>query len=45
MEFGFEHVIPLACGRDDAPDPARVAVVTGNDALAARVLTSLGITP
>ncbi len=45
MEFSFEDLIPLACGRDDAPDPARVATVTGNDALAARVLTSLGITP
>lgn len=45
MEFSFADLIPLACGRDDAPDPARVAKVTGNDALAARVLTSLGITP
>lgn len=45
MTFEFADLVPLACGRDDAPDPARVAVVTGNDALAARVLTSLGITP
>lgn len=45
MEFAFADLVPLACGRDDAPDPARVAVVKGNDALAARVLTSLGLTP
>lgn len=45
MEFAFADLVPLACGRDDAPDPARVAVVRGNDALAARVLTSLSITP
>lgn len=45
MRFAFADLIPLACGREDAPDPARVAQVDGNDALAARVLTSLGITP
>ena len=45
MAFDFADLVPLACGRDDAPDPARVATVTGNDALAARVLTSLSITP
>ena len=45
MAFDFADLVPLACGRDDAPDPARVATVTGDDALAARVLTSLGITP
>ena len=45
MDVDFADLVPLACGRDDAPDPARVATVTGNDALAARVLTSLGITP
>lgn len=45
MTFAFADLVPLACGRDDAPDPARVATVTGNDAIAARVLTSLGITP
>lgn len=45
MEFPFADLVPLACGRDDAPDPARVARVLGNDALAARVLTSLSITP
>ena len=45
MAFDFADLVPLACGRDDAPDPARVARVAGNDALAARVLTSLGITP
>ena len=45
MAFDFADLVPLACGRDDAPDPARVADVRGNDALAARVLTSLAITP
>lgn len=45
MTFDFADLVPLACGRDDAPDPARVAEVAGNDALAARVLTSLAITP
>lgn len=45
MTFDFADLVPLACGRDDAPDPARVAEVAGNDALAARILTSLSITP
>lgn len=42
--FAFADLFPLVCGRDDAPDPARVAKVIGHDALAARVLTSLAIT-
>jgi uncharacterized protein (TIGR03083 family) len=45
MRFDYADLVPLACGRHDAPDPARVAEVHGNDALAARVLTSLSITP
>jgi len=45
MSFDFADFVPLTGGREDAPDPAAVAVVIGNDALAARILTSLGITP
>lgn len=45
MRFAFGDLVPLTGGREDAPDPASVAVVTGNDSLAARVLTSLGLTP
>jgi hypothetical protein len=45
MRFDYADLVSLACGRHDAPDPARVAEVHGNDALAARVLTSLSITP
>lgn len=45
MSFDFAHFVPLTGGREDAPDPAAVAMVAGNDALAARILTSLGITP
>jgi uncharacterized protein (TIGR03083 family) len=45
MSFDFADFVPLTGGREDAPDPAAVAMVTGNDALAARILTSLGITP
>lgn len=45
LTFDWADLLPLACGRDDAADPARVARVEGSDALAARVLTSLGVTP
>lgn len=45
MTFEFSDFVPLTGGREDAADPARLATVRGNDALAARVLTSLGITP
>lgn len=45
MTFRYADLVPLAGGREDAADPARVAAVTGNDALAARILTSLAITP
>lgn len=45
MTFQFRDLVPLTGGREDAPDPAHRATVEGSDALAARVLTSLAITP
>lgn len=45
MTFDFADFVPLTGGREDADDPAHLATVEGNDALAARVLTSLAITP
>lgn len=41
----FADLIPLACGRDDAADPAKVAEVQGDAGLAGRVLTELTVTP
>lgn len=45
MAFDFGDFVPLTGGREDADDPAHLATVEGNDALAARILTSLAITP
>ncbi len=45
MTLDFADFVPLVSGRQDAPDPARVAQVDGDPGLAARVLTSLTITP
>lgn len=41
----FADLVPLACGRDDAPDPAKVAKVDGDAGLAGRLLTELTVTP
>lgn len=45
LTIDFAELVPLACGRDDASDPAEVADVTGDAGLAARILTSLTVTP
>jgi hypothetical protein len=41
----FADLVPLACGRDDASDPAKVARVDGDAGLAGRLLTELTVTP
>jgi hypothetical protein len=41
----FADLVPVACGRDDAPDPAKVAKVDGDAGLAGRLLTELTVTP
>ena len=45
MTLDFADFVPLVSGRQDAPDPAHAAQVDGDPGLAARVLTSLTITP
>jgi uncharacterized protein (TIGR03083 family) len=45
MTVDFADLIPLACGRNDAPDPGRVVTVSGDEAIAASVFAGLGITP
>jgi uncharacterized protein (TIGR03083 family) len=45
VELDFADLVPLVCGRSDAPDPGRVAAVQGDEALAADVLTGLTLTP
>lgn len=44
MTIDFADLVPIACGREDAPDPASVAVIEGDTSMAARVLTSMVIT-
>lgn len=41
----FADLVPLACGRDDAIDPVKVAKVEGDAGLAGRLLTELTVTP
>lgn len=45
LVMDFADLVPLACGRDDAADPAEVAKVDGDAGLAARLLTELTVTP
>lgn len=45
LSIPFADLVPLVCGRDDAADPAAVAVIEGDTALASVILTSLSITP
>lgn len=44
MTISFEDLVPIATGRDDASDPAAVAEIDGDAAMAARILTSLVVT-
>lgn len=45
LSIPFADLVPLVCGRDDAGDPASVAVIEGDTSLASVILTSLSITP
>lgn len=45
IELDWPDLVALACGRSDAPDPAEVGSITGDEALGRRALAELTVTP